>query len=173
MENRTGRTIGLILANASSSFTTAFMDLFQQELYQKDYKLVIGLTNHDLEKERFYLEFFGRTTEGIIILSDSSEYRELADAIAPNIPVVFIHRAPADCEHTSIIESDYSATFQAVLSLVNSGYPKTALICRNIKFLQAVRSFRHIVPLWRQHLKDFTRTGFLNVIQQTATISRI
>lgn len=80
MENRTGRTIGLILANASSSFTTAFMDLFQQELYQKDYKLVIGLTNHDLEKERFYLEFFGRTTEGIIILSDSSEYRELADA---------------------------------------------------------------------------------------------
>lgn len=65
MENRTGRTIGLILANASSSFTTAFMDLFQQELYQKDYKLVIGLTNHDLEKERFYLEFFGRTTEGI------------------------------------------------------------------------------------------------------------
>ena len=53
MENRTGRTIGLILANASSSFTTAFMDLFQQELYQKDYKLVIGLTNHDLEKERF------------------------------------------------------------------------------------------------------------------------
>ena len=124
MENRTRRTIGLILANASSSFTTAFMDLFQQELYQKDYKLVIGLTNHDLEKERFYLEFFGRTTEGIIILSDSSEYKELADAIAPNIPVVFIHRAPADCEHTSIIESDYSATFQAVLSLVNSGYPK-------------------------------------------------
>ena len=51
MENRTGRTIGLILANASSSFTTAFMDLFQQELYQKDYKLVIGLTNHDLEKK--------------------------------------------------------------------------------------------------------------------------
>ena len=94
MENRTRRTIGLILANASSSFTTAFMDLFQQELYQKDYKLVIGLTNHDLEKERFYLEFFGRTTEGIIILSDSSEYKELADAIAPNIPVVFIHRAP-------------------------------------------------------------------------------
>lgn len=77
MENRTGRTIGLILANASSSFTTAFMDLFQQELYQKDYKLVIGLTNHDLEKERFYLEFFGRTTEGIIILSDSSNTRNL------------------------------------------------------------------------------------------------
>ena len=52
MENRTRRTIGLILANASSSFTTAFMDLFQQELYQKDYKLVIGLTNHDLEKRK-------------------------------------------------------------------------------------------------------------------------
>ena len=62
MENRTGRTIGLILANASSSFTTAFMDLFQQELYQKDYKLVIGLTNHDLEKERFYLEFCTKYT---------------------------------------------------------------------------------------------------------------
>ena len=155
MENRTGRTIGLILANASSSFTTAFMDLFQQELYQKDYKLVIGLTNHDLEKERFYLEFFGLTTEGIIILSDSSEYRELADAIAPNIPVVFIHRAPADCEHTSIIESDYSATFQAVLSLVNSGYPKTALICRNIKFSTS----REIIQAYRAAMET-TPEGF-------------
>ena len=52
MENRTGRTIGLILANASSSFTTAFMDLFQQELYQKDYKLVIGLTKSRFRKRK-------------------------------------------------------------------------------------------------------------------------
>ena len=35
MENRTGRTIGLILANASSSFTTAFMDLFNRNSTRK------------------------------------------------------------------------------------------------------------------------------------------
>ena len=86
---------------------------------------------------------------------DSSEYRELADAIAPNIPVVFIHRAPADCEHTSIIESDYSATFQAVLSLVNSGYPKTALICRNIKFSTS----REIIQAYRAAMET-TPEGF-------------
>lgn len=101
------------------------------------------------------MNFSGRTTEGIIILSDSSEYRELADAIAPNIPVVFIHRAPADCEHTSIIESDYSATFQAVLSLVNSGYPKTALICRNIKFSTS----REIIQAYRAAMET-TPEGF-------------
>lgn len=151
------------------------MDLFQQELYQKDYKLVIGLTNHDLEKRKdFYLEFF---PDGL--QKASSFFPIPANTGNLQMPLHQIYllslstRAPADCEHTSIIESDYSATFQAVLSLVNSGYPKTALICRNIKFstsreiIQAYRAAMETTP------EGFTRTGFLNVIQQTATISRI
>lgn len=152
---KTGHTIGLILANASSSFTTAFMDLFEQELYRKDSQLVIGLTNHDISKERFYLELFGRTTDGIIILSDSSEYSELSDAVPTSIPTVFIHRAPAGCERTAIIENDYSATFQAVLNLVHSGYPKVALICRNIKFSTS----REIIKAYRDAMET-TPVGF-------------
>lgn len=151
----TGRTIGLILANASSSFTTSFMDLFEQELYKKNYRLVIGLTNHDINRERFYLAFFGRTTDGVIILSDSSDYSELADAVPDSVPTIFIHRAPAGCERTSIIENDYSATFQAVLNMVHSGYPNVALICRNIKFSTS----REIIQAYRDAMKT-TPVGF-------------
>lgn len=130
----TSRNIGLILANASSSFTTAFMDLFERELHNMNYTLLTGLTHHDLEKERYYLNFFGETTAGIIILSDSSYYKELADAVPKNIPTVFIHRSPQYCERTAIIESDYSATFQSILSMIHSGHPRIALACRNITF---------------------------------------
>ena len=153
--DKKGYTIGLILANASSSFTTAFMDLFEQELYQKDSQLVIGLTNHDINRERYYLELFGSTTDGIIILSDSSEYAELSDAIPASIPTVFIHRAPAGCERTAIIENDYSATFQAVLNLVHSGYPNVALICRNIRFSTS----REIIKAYREAMET-TPAGF-------------
>lgn len=152
---KTGHTIGLILANASSSFTTAFMDFIEQALYKKDYQLVIGLTNHDIERERFYLEFFGRTTDGILILSDSSDYKELADAVPTSIPTVFIHRCPADCKKTAIIENDYSATFQAMLNLIHSGYPKVALICRNIKFSTS----REIIQAYREAMNT-TPEGF-------------
>lgn len=151
----TEHTIGLILANASSSFTTAFMDLFQKEFYQKGYKLLIGLTNHDLERERFYLDFFGKTTDGIIILSDSSDYSELSDAVPADIPTVFIHRAPVDCECTSIIENDYSATFQAVFSMIHSGYPNIALICRNIRFSTS----REIIQAYKAAMET-TPSGF-------------
>ena len=56
-------TIGLILSNAKNSFTTALMNLFEEKLSQRDYQLLIGLTNHSIEKERFYLETFGKTTD--------------------------------------------------------------------------------------------------------------
>lgn len=155
LTERSGHTIGLILANASSSFTTAFMDFIEQALYQKGYQLVIGLTNHDIELERFYLDFFGRTTDGILILSDSSDYAELADAVPESIPAVFIHRCPNNCKRTAIIENDYSATFQAMLNLIHSGYPKVALICRNIKFSTS----REIIQAYREAMNT-TKEGF-------------
>lgn len=149
------RTIGLILANASSSFTTAFMDLFEQQLYRKKYQLVIGLTNHNIDLERFYLDYFGKNTKGIIILSDASDYGELADAVPDTIPTVFIHRAPANCERTAIIENDYSATYQAILNLVHSGHPNVALLCRNIKFSTS----REIIQAYRDAMQT-TDVGF-------------
>ncbi len=127
-------TIGLILSIAKNSFTTALMNLFEEKLSQRDYQLLIGLTNHSIEKERFYLETFGKTTDGIFILSDSKDYKELADAVPASVPTIFLHRAPSDCQQTAILENDYSATFQAILSMIHSGHPKVALICRNIQF---------------------------------------
>lgn len=152
---KTGQTIGLILANASNSFMTSFMDLFKQELDQRKCHLVIGLTNHEIDKERFYLNFFGQHTDGIIILSDSSDYSELTDVIPATIPTIFIHRAPVNCECTSIIENDYSATFQAVLNMIHSGYPNVSLICRNIKFSTS----REIIQAYRDAMNT-TPVGF-------------
>jgi len=148
-------TIGLILSNATNSFTRGFMSLFEKELYQKDYKLIIGLTNHLIEKERFYLEYFGEITDGILIFSDSSDYKELSDAIPSTIPTIFLHRVPTDCECTAIVESDYSATFQAILSMIHSGYPNVALICRNIQF----STNREIIRAYHAAM-DTTANGF-------------
>lgn len=155
MSVRAEHTIGLILANASSSFTTAFMDLFEQALSQKNYRLMVGLTGHDLDKERFYLEHFGKTTEGILILSDASDYSELSDSVPADIPTIFIHRTPENCTCTSVIENDYSATFQAVLLMLHSGYPNIALICRNIKFSTS----REIIQAYKAAMKT-TSTDF-------------
>ncbi len=149
------QTIGLIVSNAKNSFTTALMNLFNKELTKRDYYLVIGFTNHSIEKERFYLEKFGKTTDGIFIFSDSSDYQELADVVPTNVPTVFLHRAPSHCERTAILENDYSATFQAILAMIHSNHPKIALVCRS----KAFSSNREVIRAYHAAM-DTTSDGF-------------
>lgn len=139
------KTIGLIVPNAQNSFTTALMNLFHQELSKRDYYTVIGFTQHSIEKERFFLDKFGKTTDGIFIFSDSNDYRELADVVPSTVPTIFLHRAPSHCERTAILENDYSATFQAVLAMIHSNHPKIALVCRS----KAYSSTREIIRAYQ------------------------
>lgn len=122
-------TIGLILSNVTNDFSGYLIEQMEEQFTANGYKLIITTTNHSIDAEREMLTMFAQITDGILIISDAVSYSELADAIPQNIPVIFLNRRPAGCPHTCIIENNYSAVFQAVLSNIAGGNDKIGLVC--------------------------------------------
>lgn len=127
-------TIGLILSNVTNDFSGYLIEQMEELFTANGYKLIITTTNHSIQSERDMLQMFGKTTDGILIISDAISYSELADAVPHRIPVIFLNRKPVGCPHTCIIENDYSSIYQAVLSNSANGNDKIALVCSNREF---------------------------------------
>lgn len=121
------KIIGLILPTASNYFCHTLIDFYEHELLKKGYRLLSASTNHNVESEKEYLKTMSLMTDGIILMSDAENFNEIApDTI--NIPIIFISRKPKGCPHTAIVENDYTAIFQTILSLISEGQNKIALI---------------------------------------------
>lgn len=127
-------TIGLILSNVSNDFSGHLIEDMGEQLYENGFRLIVTTTNHNIEHERDMLSMFSKTTDGILMISDAADYEELADSVPSRIPVIFLNRKPKGCPHTCILENDYSAVFQAVLSNSMNGNDKIALVHGNKRF---------------------------------------
>lgn len=128
------KTIGLILPTVSNFFGHNLIEAFEQELASYDFKLIVALTNHNVDKEKEYLSYFSHVTDGIMIISDAQYYDMIADAVPTTVPIIFLNRKPMECPMTAVIENDYAAVYQAVFSLINDGYENVSCICRNPDF---------------------------------------
>lgn len=148
-------TIGLILSNVTNDFSGYLMELMEEQFTANGYKLLVTTTNHSVESEREMLQMLGKITDGILIISDAISYEELADAIPRRIPVIFLNRKPADCPHTCILENNYSAVYQAVLSNAAKGNDKIALVCSSDK----LSTMQEIISAYHDAM-DTTSVGF-------------
>ncbi len=124
-------TIGFIVSSFSASYRDDFIDLLSVRLREKGYHLFLGVTNHNLEAEREYFQYFGAISDCIIAFSEAEYYEQISDSIPKNIPVIFLFNKPEGCPHTSILQSDYSAIYQSIISCANHGIRKIACICIN------------------------------------------
>lgn len=148
-------TIGLILSNVTNDFSGYLIERMEELFTEHGYKLLVTTTNHSIQSEREMLQMFGKITDGILIISDAISYCELADAVPSGIPVIFLNRKPADCPHTCIIENNYSAIYQAVLSNSANGNDKIALVCSNREF----STTQEVVAAYRDAMTS-TPVGF-------------
>ncbi len=148
-------TIGLILSNVTNDFSGYLMELMEEQFTANGYKLLVTTTNHSVESEREMLQMLGKITDGILIISDAISYEELADAIPRRIPVIFLNRKPADCPHTCILENNYSAVYQAILSNAAKGNNRIALVCSN----RNLSTTQEIISAYRDAMEN-TSVGF-------------
>lgn len=129
MSSEPTRTIGLILASVVANFRDSMLDGLSNQLHEKGYRLILGLTDHNIDREKEYLEQFSATTDCIIVVSSAEKYEEISSAITGQVPVLFLLNKPEDCPHTCILESDYSAIYQAVVSCTNMELVKVGCVC--------------------------------------------
>lgn len=156
MSQRQSRhTIGLILSNVTNDFSGYLIEQMEELFIANGYKLLVTTTNHNIDSERDMLTMFADITDAILIISDTASYTELEAFIPQDIPVIFLNRKPAGCPHTCIIENDYSAVFQAILSNSASGNDKIGLVCSNPEF----STTKEIVNAYRDAMSS-TSVGF-------------
>lgn len=148
-------TIGLILSNVTNDFCGYLIEQMEELFTSNGYKLIVTTTNHSIASEREMLKTFGKITDGILIVSDAISYDELADAVPRRIPVIFLNRKPLNCPHTCIIENNYSAVYQAVLSNVARAHDKIALVCSH----DELSTTQEIVSAYRSAFES-TPVGF-------------
>lgn len=155
VQKEPGYTIGLILSNVTNDFSGHLIEQMSDAFAVHGYRLIVTVTHHSIDKEREMLRMFGGMTDGILIISDSVDYGQLKDDVPTNIPVIFLNRRPEGCPHTCIIENDYTAVYQAVLSSHAKGNEKIALICTNHDF----STTKEILNAYRSAMES-TSAGF-------------
>lgn len=124
-------TISIIIPNVSTDFFGNYVDLITNHFQTHGYQVQIGLTAGNIEWEKTYMKSFSRTSDAILIFSTAIRYAEIAEAVPKHIPVIFLLNQPQDCPHTCIVESDYSAIYQGIISCSNHHATKVACVCDN------------------------------------------
>lgn len=148
-------TIGLILSNVTNDFSGHLIEQMSSAFSVHGCRLIVTATNHSIDGEREMLQTFSKMTDGILIISDCTDYAQLQDSVPTNVPVIFLNRKPEGCPHTCIIENDYTAVYQAILSSCAKGNDKIALICANRNF----STTKEILNAYQNAMQS-TRSGF-------------
>lgn len=134
MKIKRTHTIGLIIPKIINTFYVKVIELIEKEVHNRNYTLILGNTEEDLEREISCLQTFsnmrvdglilasaGRTQEGRI-QREISSYREL------NIPVVLIVRRLPNTDLDTIELENREGAYQATRYLIENGHRRIGMI---------------------------------------------
>ncbi len=138
MKIKRTQTIGLIIPKIINTFYVKVIELIEKEVHNRNYTLILGNTEEDLEREISCLQTFsnmrvdglilasaGRTQEGRI-QQEISSYREL------NIPVVLIVRRLSNTDLDTIELENREGAYQATRYLIENGHRRIGMISSSI-----------------------------------------
>jgi DNA-binding LacI/PurR family transcriptional regulator len=142
---KTKNTIGVIIPNYIARSSDMMLDLLSRRFHQNGYQVIIAQTDSDIAHERELLSYFSKTADCIIIVSAAEHYSAIESAVPKQIPVIFLYNKPNGCPKTCILESDYSAIYQGLVSSLDRDEAKIACVCSNRRLSstqEALRAYR-------------------------------
>ena len=134
------KSIGIIFPSISKHFRDSFFDSLVMAFRKKGYNATLCMTNGDIEQERHFIKQLTPISDCLVLMSCARHFEEIKDVIPQAIPTIYIFNQPEGCEATCILESDYSAIYQGVISVANQGHRKMAFVCTNFEhsFTQSI-----------------------------------
>ncbi len=136
------RMIGIIVPSFFAHSCNQMLDLLSSRFRENDYQVIVSQTDGEIRQECELLSLFSETADCILIVSMAENYSDLASSISKKVPVIFLHNEPAGCPDTCILESDYSAIYQGIVSCTNRQVSKIAFLCNNIKLSSSQECLR-------------------------------
>ena len=151
-------TIGLIIPKITNSFYVRVIELIESEANKRDYTIVLGNSNEDIEREISCLKtFLNMRVEGLILASTGRNEalrikEELSFYEAANIPVALVSRKLPMIERDIVEIENEEGAYKATCHLLEKGHQRVGLISSSDRtsasqervtgYMKAIEKFR-------------------------------
>jgi len=124
-------TIGVILPAIDHYFFSTVLKGIMNKAHQANYLVIIGESNHDLQREREITEqFISHCVTGVILSpSNKTSYGNNLELLKNRrIPFILVDRPISDSNHSFVRYDDPNGAFLAVEHLILQGYRRIGFI---------------------------------------------
>ena len=123
------RTLGVVLPSVDNEFYATVLRGIEAKASLYGYQLLLCSTDEDPSIEHAKIHsLFSAWIDGLILLSSRMTDEQLTDICTRTRPVVLINRAFTHPNAGNVVINDVSATYTAVMHLINQGHKKIAFI---------------------------------------------
>lgn len=136
LRKQKSHTIGVIIHELKSSFTTSVLAGIEKITTEAGYDLIIAHSSESKEKEiaNAYNLFHKRVDGLIASLSFETENLDhFQEFSKKGIPIIFFDRVEENLEYTKVIIDNYKAGYQATNHLIEQGCKRIILVTGNLK----------------------------------------
>jgi LacI family transcriptional regulator len=134
LKNKKTKTIAVIIPEIVHHFFATVISGVEQVANEKGYNVIVCLSDESFDKEVINMEMLANGSIDGFIMSLSKEtqlkkdFHHIEEVINQGMPVVMFDRVTNDILCDKVIIDDTQSAFQAVQSLIDSGFKKIALL---------------------------------------------
>jgi len=131
LRNQKSHTIGVIIHELISSFTTSVLGGIEKVTTEAGYDLIIAHSCERMEKEvKNAANLFHKRVDGVIasLAFDSKDFSHFQPFNDKNIPLVFFDRVEENFPNTKVIIDNHKGGFMATKHLIEQGCKRIALV---------------------------------------------
>jgi len=123
------RTLGVVLPSVDNDFYATVLRGIESKASQYGYQLLLCSTDEDPAIEYAKIQsLFSAWIDGLILLSSRMTDEQLTDICGRTRLVVLINREFHHPNAGNVVIDDFSATYAAVMHLINQGHKKIAFL---------------------------------------------
>jgi LacI family transcriptional regulator len=132
-------TIGLIIPKIMNTFYVKVIELIEKEVHDRNYTLILGNSDEDLEREVNCLRTFSdMRVDGLILASagrtqEGRIQEEISSYQALNIPIVLIVRRLPNTDLDTIELENREGSYHGTRYLIESGHRRIGMISSSIQ----------------------------------------
>lgn len=148
LRNQKSNTIGVIIHELVSSFTTSVLGGIEKVTTEAGYDIIIAHSSEQMSKEiKNANNLFHKRVDGVIasLAFDTDDLSHFEPFNDKNIPLVFFDRVEENIENTKVVIDNYKSGYQATKHLIDQGCKNIAIVTgsqnRNV-YKQRFRGYR-------------------------------
>ncbi|RFM25752.1 LacI family DNA-binding transcriptional regulator [Deminuibacter soli] len=160
------RTIGLIVADITNTFSSQIARIVSEEARKKGYLVIIGSADEDAQKCAALIELFlSRQVDGFIIAAADNTEAQLKKLLKQKVPLVLFDRYFPSLKANAVTIDNYRASCTVTEHLIAAGKKRIGIIAYETGLFHLQERLRGYKDTLQQHrlAAPASLTGFVNI----------